>query len=328
VPIYNEETYIEQCISSIANSSYPSHKMEVILVDGMSQDATRRLIEDAQIKYNNIVLIDNPKKTAPFAMNLGIRASSGEYIFILSAHATYDRDYFTKLVENIQVLDASCVGAVLETDVKQKHVKSNAIKEVLMHPFGVGNARFRTGIDTLKEVDTVAFGCYQKSTFKKYGFFDERLTRNQDIELNKRVVNAGGKIYLVPDVRCTYYARETFEGLARNNFANGKWNILTAYYTQTFKALSLRHFVPLLFILSLVLSAIGSLFVPNLAWAGVVSFVSYLALVIIIAFKLAKDKKSLCYLIASFLVLHFSYGLGSLWGLFNVLLKQIKGEDE
>jgi GT2 family glycosyltransferase len=299
--------------------------MEIILVDGMSRDRTREIIKTFQNTYHFIRLIDNYKKIAPVAMNLGIKASSGEYIFILSAHATYDKNYFTKLIENIQRLNVDCVGGVLQTEVKNKNLKSNAIKEILMHPFGVGNATFRTGGKVEQEVDTVAFGCYTKETFKKYGLFDERLIRNQDIELNKRIINGGGRIYLVPDVTATYYARENFTQLAKNNFANGKWNILTAFYAKTLNSLSLRHFVPLIFILSLLFPLLLSFIDIKFLWITLLSLSSYLALVIMISLKSINDKNSFFYLIMSFLTLHISYGMGSLMGIFSLFKMVIKG---
>jgi len=325
IPIYNEEKYIEICIKSILESDFSKENMEVLLVDGMSVDGTREIIKHYQTKYSFIKRLDNPKKTAPIAMNIGIRKAKGEYIFILSAHASYDANYFTALVAYINKLNADCVGAVLDTDVKNKNAKSNAIKEVLMHPFGVGNASFRTGTQEITLVDTVAFGCYRKSTFDTYGLFDEKLTRNQDIELNKRIVNGGGKIYLIPDVSCTYYARENFIDLAKNNYANGFWNIWTAYYTKSFKSLGLRHFIPLFFVLSLFLPLLCSLFLKPAFILTLVSLLSYLSLVIIISLKLKNSSNSMWYLILAFLTLHLSYGWGSLMGIFSVFNTYIKG---
>jgi len=325
IPVYNEERYIEQCIDSILYSNYPREKLEILLVDGMSSDRTREIIKSYQSKYSFIKQLDNLEKTAPIAMNIGIKEAKGEYIFILSAHASYDTNYFTELISYMSKLNADCVGGVLDTDVKNTNTKSNAIKEVLMHPFGVGNASFRTGAHEIKLVDTVAFGCYRKSVFVDYGLFDEKLTRNQDIELNKRIVNGGGKIYLIPDVSCTYYARENFTDLAKNNYANGFWNILTAYYTKSFKSLGLRHFIPLFFVLSLLLPMIGSLFYSRLLVLTLGSLVSYLSLVIIISLKLKNSTNSVWYLVLSFLTLHLSYGWGSLIGVFSVIKKYIKG---
>ena len=326
IPTLNEEHYIAQCLDSILNARYSKEKMEVIVVDGMSQDRTRSIVQEYHKKYSFIHLLENVDSYTPVGMNLGINASKGEYVFILSAHAQYAHDYFIKLVENIEKLNADCVGGVLITDVKNKNKKSSSVKEVLMHKFGVGNASFRTGSDKVKPVDTVAFGCYKRSTFEQYGVFDEKLIRNQDIELNKRIINGGGKIYLIPEVKCTYYAREDFMALAKNNYANGFWNILTAYHTKTLNSLSLRHFIPLLFVLSLIIPLIGSFIVPQIVWIALFSLVSYLSLVIIISFRLKNSSNTIWHLIVSFLTLHLSYGWGSLMGIFSLLKKMLKGK--
>lgn len=326
IPTFNEEKYISTCLDSILRAEYSHEKMEVFVVDGMSEDNTRQIVQEYHDKYLFVNLIENGQRYTPIGMNLGIDASSGEFVFILSAHASYKTNYFRKLVENIQHLDADCVGGILLTDVKSKNAKSSSIKEVLMDKFGVGNALFRTGCDEVIEVDTVAFGCYRKSAFEKYGLFDEKLIRNQDIELNKRIINAGGKIYLIPDVKCTYFARETFKSLAKNQYQNGFWNMLTAYYTKTLNSLSLRHFVPLIFVLSLLVPVLLSLVFPKVLWAAFVSLVSYLSLVIIISLKLKKNTNSIIYLIVSFLTLHLSYGVGSLMGILHVIKKVIKGD--
>ena len=326
IPCRNEEAYITDCVESILSSNIDKRSTEVIFVDGNSSDRTVEMILAYQKEYPFITVISNSKRYTPIGMNLGISLSKGAYIFVLSSHAKYEKTYFSELRRYAEELQADCVGAVLITEVKNKNLKSNAIKEVLSHKFGVGNASFRTGTDHITEVDTVAFGCYKKETFDTYGLFDERLLRNQDIELNKRIVNNGGKIYLVPDVTCTYYSRENFKDLAKNSYANGYWNILTAYYTKQVSSLSLRHFIPLLLVLSLILPALFSPFLPYLVWLAYILLGSYLVLVIIISFRIKNSSNSIWFLIPSFLVLHLSYGWGSLMGTFSVISKYIKGD--
>jgi GT2 family glycosyltransferase len=146
--------------------------------------------------------------------------------------------------------------------------------------------------------------------------FDERLTRNQDIELNKRILRAGGKIYLVPDTYCVYMARESYRALAKNNYGNGKWNIWTVYYTGQLGSLSLRHFIPLLFVLSLIVPLLADILYWPLALISLLSLVSYISLIGAISAKLSISKKlNFMYLLFSFIVLHLSYGIGSLIGI-------------
>lgn len=326
IPCLNEEKYIASCIESILDSKINHKEMELIFIDGNSNDKTVEIINKYRQKYDFITVLHNSQKFTPISMNMGIKASKGQYIFILSAHAKYEKEYFRVLVENIEILNADCVGGVLITDVQNRNKKSNSIKEILSHKLGVGNASFRIGSSEIKEVDTVAFGCYTKESFDKYGLYDERLIRNQDIELNKRIINGGGKIYLIPDVKCTYYARENFRALAKNNYSNGFWNVLTAYYTKTLNSLSLRHFIPLLFVLSLFFPLLLSIFIPKFLYVGLFSLVSYFALGIMISLKLRNSSNRFIYLLSSFFTLHFSYGMGSLMGIFSVINKYIKGD--
>ena len=326
IPCLNEEKYISQCLDSVVASDYSKADMEVWVIDGISSDRTQEIVKIYIEKYSYMKLLINKDKIVPIAMNLGIHHAQGDYIIRIDAHSEFPKTYFSKLIHSAQVLNAENVGGIVKTEVKNENDTSTAIKAVLAHKFGVGNSDFRIGTKEIKEVDTVPFGCYPRAVFEKYGFYDERLVRNQDIELNKRILNGGGKIYLIPDVQCTYYARETFTALAKNSYANGYWNLLTAYYTKSLRSLSLRHFVPLLFVLSLLLPLLFLPSIPELAWIAVLSLFSYLSLVIIISLKIKNRTNSLFNLIGSFLTLHISYGLGSLMGLFGIINKFIKGE--
>lgn len=190
---------------------------------------------------------------------------------------------------------------------------------MLSNKCGVGNSTFRTGIEGVKAVDTVPFGCWPKRVFEKYGQFDVRLVRSQDIELNKRIINGGGKICIIPDTFCTYLARETFGGVAKNNFGNGRWNMLTVYYTRQMKSLSLRHFIPLLFVLGLVLPALVGIFWHPALLLSAFVLLAYLLVMGAVSAKLAVQKHlNFFYLLWSFITLHYSYGCGSLLGILSL----------
>lgn len=326
-PIYNEEKYIVPFLDSVLQQDFSHDDMEVLLVDGMSRDRTRQVISQYIAKYPFLRLLDNPERTAPCAMNVGIKEAKGEVIIRLDAHALYPFNYFSTLVTRLYQLNADNIGCVLNTDVLNKTPKTLAIREVLSNRFGVGNSSFRTGVTSACEVDTVPFGCWRREVFQKYGFYDKRLVRNQDIELNKRIKRGGGHIFIIPDISCTYLARETFKALAKNNYGNGKWNILTVYYTKYFSSLSVRHFIPLAFVLSLLLPIV---LMPLNLWFGVLSLMSLGAYMVTlggVSFTIWKTKRlNVFYLLMSFLTLHLSYGWGSLMGIFKVVGLKIQGK--
>ena len=318
IPCLNEEKYIEQCIISVFNNNYPKENFELIIVDGMSSDKTVQIIQCLQKEYKNLRLLENPKKTAPTAMNLGIKSAKGELIMRMDAHSFYPEHYISTLLEWKEKLKADNIGALWKTDVLNKTKTSNAIKIVLTNKFGVGNGLFRIGVDEPLEVDTVPFGCYSKSVFDEVGNYDERLIRNQDIELNKRLKAKGGKVFLIPYTFCRYFARETYRKLAHNNYRNGYWNMLTIFYTKNIKSLSVRHLVPLAFLLSLVLPVIAVLFYFPLIFLSLISLFLYLIALGYVTSKANLKGTTFLHVLVGFLVLHLSYGFGSLVGLSRI----------
>ena len=320
-PVYNEEKYIKNCIDSILLQDYSFNNLELILIDGNSNDNTVNIIKEYSKKYNWIKLINNPNRIVPVAMNLGIKNAKGTIIIRLDAHASYAENYITVLVKKLDELNADNVGCIWKTDVFNKNQKTLAIIEILSNRLGVGNSIFRLGIDEIKEVDTVPFGCWRREVFEKYGYFDTRLVRNQDIELNKRIKRGGGKIYLVPDTYCIYFARETYFEIAKNNFQNGKWNIMTIFFTKNLSSLSIRHFVPMIFVLSLLFPFFFLFISSKILLFSLFSLISYFLLILFTSIILSiKKKLNILYLLSGFIVLHFSYGFGSFTGLIKVLL--------
>jgi len=329
IPCRNEEKFIKSVLTSVLSQSYPKDKMEVLIVDGLSEDRTPIIVKEFSRKVNlpRIKLLINKSKHVPYAMNLGIRNSTGEIILRMDAHSEYPRDYVEKLVWWLKKLKADNVGGVVVTVPRLETIKARAIASALSSTFGVGNSVFRVAknLKTPIEVDTVPFGCYPRKIFEKVGLYNEKLIRNQDIELNKRIKKAGGKIYLVPDVKIKYYCRDNWSKLWKNNFENGKWVILTAYYTKDFSSLSPRHFIPFFFITYLLTLPFFS-FKLKLFYS-VVPLLLYIFLNFIFSLLIAwknKKWKLFPYLIVSFIVLHISYGLGSLFGIGKVVKEKLK----
>ena len=318
IPCYNEEGYIKRCLESIVENEYPKEWREVLVVDGGSSDKTREVVKEFIDGHLFIRLMDNPQRIVPAALNIGIMQAKGEIIIIMGAHTTYPKDYVKKLVYWLEKSGAASVGGACLTKPGVDTFIAQGIALTLASPFGVGNAIFRTTMRDKEPryVDTVSYGAYKREVLEKIGLFDERLLRNQDIELNKRLIKAGGKILLVPKIVCFYHARSTLRALWQNNFANGLWVIRTAKLTKNLRSLSVRHFVPLVFVSGL----IGNVVIVPFVYFGKVLLIAILGLYLCFALffsgKIAV-KNGLRYFFIMpivFFTLHFSYGLGSLWG--------------
>lgn len=315
MPLYNEEKYIENCIESLLLQDYPQDDMEWIFVDGGSTDRTVEILKAYEEKYPHLIRVyNNPHKTVPYAMNIGIDKAIGKYIVRLDAHADYAKDYIRKCVYYLDTTDADNVGGVIET--KSKGFTGNAIAMMLSSKFGVGNSQFRTN-GSSGYVDTVPFGAFRKEVFEKWGGYDERLTRNQDNEMNARIRRNGGKIYLASDIQLSYYCRDSIHGIADMAVKNGMWNIITMKLCPG--SMGIRHFVPLAFLLSLLVLIPMSFVHPLFLWTLVIELVLYFGLDLLFSVKATQGMQYVPMVFILFPIFHLSYGFGSLKGIFKIL---------
>ncbi len=215
VPVYNEEKYISRCLTSILSQNYPEGELEVICVDGMSTDKTRQIIRNFSDQHHNIRLLENPGRIVSYALNTGIKASSGEVIIRIDAHCIYPVNYVSTLAEKLADLNADNVGGVWNTLPACNSIICQAIAVASSSAFGVGNSLHKTGASEIVQTDTVPFGCFRRDLFDRIGYFDTDLIRNQDDEFNARIIKNGGTIFLIPEVVIDYYARESLAKMSK-----------------------------------------------------------------------------------------------------------------
>ena len=319
IPCYNEEKFIEKSLHSLINSDYPSNLIEISVIDGGSTDKSLELIGKLQAQYKNIRVLRNPKKITPVSLNMGILNSTGDFIMIASAHSQFPTDYISSLMDTMQKMNCDCIGGAIETRTISSTPSAIAITKVLSSGYGVGNSTFRIETSEIRYVDTVPFGIYRKSVYTKVGLYNEQLVRNHDIEFSKRLIRAGYKIVLVPSVRCVYYARETYKKLSSNSLSNGFWNLITLYRTKRLGSLSIRHFIPLIFILSLIVPLIAGFWLDSkIIIISLLSLLMYLVFITAASLKIRDNSAGFVYILLSIAVLHFSYGVGSLIGLLRI----------
>jgi len=321
IPCRNEEKFISLCLDSIIANDYPHDRLEVLVVDGMSEDRTRDIVHSYARRYPFIRLIDNVRRITPAALNLGVANAKGEVIMRMDAHARLEKDYVFRCVESIEQYGAENVGGIMKTLPQEGGLLGESVVLSLSHRFGVGASLFRGHTDEPKWVDTVFGGCYRREVFDRVGLFNEDLARGQDMEFNLRLKKAGGQTLLVPDIVSYYYARSGMKSFLKHNWSNGVWAILPFAYSEVMPV-SWRHLGPLVFVTSLILTAMVGVFSASILWLFLVILGAYTVASLAAASHIAWRERDSRYLILMPLIfglLHVGYGLGSLWGVVRLL---------
>jgi glycosyltransferase involved in cell wall biosynthesis len=312
MPIRNEADFIERAITSISENDYPAEKMEILVVDGISNDGTREIVRKLSQADNRIRMLDNPKRIVPTAMNIGLKVARGDFFIRIDGHAEIPKDFIAKSIRCLREHpDAWIAGGHINTVAD--NYTGRVIASAMRSPFGVGNSRFRLG-DYEGWVDTLAFGTHRKWVVDKVGCFDEELVRNQDDEFNLRIILAGGKIWMSKAIQSTYFSRASLRRLWRQYFQYGFWRIRTLQKHK--RPASIRQLVPLAFVSSLLLLGLAGLLWRPFRILLAVEAILYVLGLVIGALDVGRRSgwhyAPMAPLI--FALLHLAYGLGSLWG--------------
>lgn len=314
MPIRNEGAFIAHSLGSVCAQDYPHERMELLIADGMSTDETRDVITCVTAAYPRIsvTVLDNPEMIVPTGMNIALARAKGEIIVRLDGHTIVAPDYVRECVAALERSGASNVGGRM--DPVSERTFGQAVAMATSSPFGVGGARFH--YSHLEEwVDTVYMGAWPRDVFQRVGFFDEELVRNQDDELNYRLLSQGGKILLSPRIKSLYHNRSTHVALWRQYLQYGYWKVRVMQKHPL--QMRPRQFVPPLFVSVLLLSLLT---VPWLAvgrWMFCLVAACYtianLGASVLTARK--GNWRLLPLLPVTFFILHFAYGFGFLMGL-------------
>lgn len=316
IPILNEEKYIDKCIESILKQDYPREDMEAILIDGESQDNTLKIINEYIEKYPFIKVLNNPHKTVQYALNIGINGAVGKYIVRMDAHAEYANDYVSKCIEYLEKTKANNVGGPMIA--KGKDDVQKVVAAAYHSPFALGGGKFHIeGFDGY--ADTVFLGAFERQYLLDMGLYDERLPRSEDDDLNFRIAESGGKIYITPQIKSIYYPRNSYRLLFNQYYEYGLWKV--AVIKKHKRPARISHLIPMLFVLYLVTFGILSFFFRPVFYI----FASILALYVLLdayfSFTnkyISKFTNKIRLMYVHFL-LHLSYGLGFWQGIFKFM---------
>jgi len=305
IPALNEEHYIAKCLDSLLDGGYPRERMEIVVADGGSSDATREILSSYHAREPRVRWIPNPWVHQAGGMNEAAAAAAAEskYFIRVDSHALYPKGFLQNVVETAEKTAAELVVYVNEPQFETRFQR--AVAFAFTHPLGVGDSKYRLGNFT-GEVEHGQHGCFQRTVYEKLGGYDVKIMPNEDAELSRRVWLSGGRVYLNSALRMKYFPRRTLTALARQYFLYGYGRALNCIKHR--QPPRLRQMVPsMLVALEVVLLAIAP-FHPLV----LLLLAPYLLLILGVTIRamIRSRSLSLALLFPVFLTMHHLWGIG------------------
>lgn len=318
----NEEEYLPKLLIDIKNQNYPREQIELVLIDSGSSDSTKKIMEEFKKNnddYKSIKVLDNPKKRQAPGWNVAIKNFTGDVLFRIDAHTKIPSDFISK---NVNVLNSGedVSGGLRPCIIINENSWTKTLLNVENSVFGSSINR-KNKVRKKEYVDTMFHAAYRKEVFQKVGFFNDNLGRTEDNEFHYRVRRAGYKFCMDPSIISYQYSRSSLKKFLKQKFFNGYWVGLTLGVCPN--CLSLFHFVPFFFLLAIVIS-LGLSFSGYSLLLYLISSV-YIIFTVVMTLKSIKDDGITKFFWAMpmlFLLLHLSYGLGTLKGLLEMPFKR------
>jgi glycosyltransferase involved in cell wall biosynthesis len=319
VPVRNEAEFIERLIEALFSQNYPLGQLEVIVAEGMSTDGTREILTGrCQREYPRLIVVDNPERIVPTGLNRAIEIARGDVIIRIDGHALIAPDFIRQNVELLaEHPEAWSVGGPIRHAARTTFGK--AVAAAMSHPLGVGNALHRYP-DYEGYAEGAQFPAFRRSVFDRVGLFDERLVRNQDDEFNYRIRGAGGRIYVSPRVRYSYFVRERVRELFKQYFQYGFWRIPVIEKHR--RPTTWRHVAPFLFYGACLVLAVVALWRREPGLALILPLVYGCAITFAGALRVRRDGLRVAARIPlAIATIHAAYAMGTAYGAAAKLLR-------
>ena len=311
MPVRNEAAFIQRSVKTLLDQDYPQDRMEIVVADGLSDDGTREILARIAADHPNVIVIDNPGKIVPTGLNLAVEAARGAVIIRVDGHCELDTSFVRQSVAVLRERpEAWSVGGPIRHAARG--AMGEAIAIAMSHPLGVGNAAHRYP-DYEGYAEGAQFPTIHRWVFDRIGMFDEQLARNQDDEFNYRINQAGGKVFVSPRIRYTYYVRENLRQLFRQYFQYGFWRI--PVMKKHGRPTTLRQLAPPIFYTMILVIAILGLVLKNPIVALALPL-SYLAVMFALGLRTAMREGFAIGLRvpAAIITMHSAYAYGMIYG--------------
>lgn len=214
VASYNNQETIAECLQSILALDYPEGFVEVIVMDGVSKDATVKIAEQFPIKVISI------KLNAPAAYNYAMKIAAHPILGFIDADAKVEPDWLKKVIPHLAEPQVAGVSGSIETWNKN-NVWARSIGYELKNRYSrIG--KYTSRIATMNLL-------LKKAVIEEAGGWDEMLPSQYDTDFGFRISAKGYRIAYEPSAVCYHFNRPTLKAFYRQQLQYGK-NTLKLYF--------------------------------------------------------------------------------------------------
>jgi glycosyltransferase involved in cell wall biosynthesis len=199
IPAYNVQDYIEECINSALNQTYPN--IEIIVVDNNSTDQTLEIVKDFKRRHPDLITILLEKKQgASNARNKGLEYVKGNWIQFLDADDLISNDkimHQMSLIANNKMKCSFVVGS---------YIKLFAFnKKKLVLPLINSKDIIKSALNS--ELGHLNSNLFHKEKCRELGGFDEIFSTSEDTDFIFRMSLINKETEIIYDFEPKSYYR-------------------------------------------------------------------------------------------------------------------------
>jgi cellulose synthase/poly-beta-1,6-N-acetylglucosamine synthase-like glycosyltransferase/glycosyltransferase involved in cell wall biosynthesis len=199
VPAKDESPVIARCLNTLLNLDYPMNKMEIIIVEGGSEDNTKEICAEFATKNpDNIkVICENSSKGKPAALNLALPYVTGDIVGVFDADSIPEKNVLKKIASYFEDQSTTAVqGSTVSLNEKQNMLTRVAAMEDKAWFQGLmgGRERWKLFVPFTGSCQFI-----RTDVLKKMGGWDES-SLAEDVELALRLTKEGKSVTFAPDI--------------------------------------------------------------------------------------------------------------------------------
>lgn len=232
IPARNEGEAIQGALANVAAQTYPLDCVEVVVVDGDSQDQTAAFAQTGldAAPFRRTAVVHNPTASTPSNLNAGLEWAAGEILVRVDSRSMIPPDYIETLVAVLADPAIAVAGGSQVAVPRSTSMKDRAIARALNNRVAMGGSSYRRDGAPSGPVDTVYLGVFRTRDLRAVGGWSEDFPTNQDFELNRRM-SERGHVWFEAGLPVGYFGREHFRELWAQYHRFGRWKV--RYWQRT-----------------------------------------------------------------------------------------------